>query len=73
MTPVKNQFNCGACWAFSTVATVESMYAIKTQELKEFSVQQVKITNYHRKVAKCHVNYHSYYEIFLGYRLCKKW
>jgi len=38
---VRNQGDCGACWAFSTVETVETMYAIKTGQLPELSVQQV--------------------------------
>ncbi|KAH8036543.1 hypothetical protein HPB51_001362 [Rhipicephalus microplus] len=33
VTPVKNQQNCGACWAISTVENVESMYAIATGKL----------------------------------------
>ncbi|XP_046394325.1 cathepsin O-like [Ischnura elegans] len=41
VTPVKNQKNCGACWAFSTVETTESMYALKTGKLESLSVQQV--------------------------------
>ncbi|KAL3258303.1 hypothetical protein MRX96_016692 [Rhipicephalus microplus] len=41
VTPVKNQQNCGACWAISTVENVESMYAIATGKLVEFSVQQM--------------------------------
>ena len=41
VTPVKNQLSCGACWAFSTVETVESMYALATGKLKELSTQQV--------------------------------
>ncbi|KAK8767196.1 hypothetical protein V5799_006017 [Amblyomma americanum] len=41
VTAVKNQLNCGACWAISTVENVESMYAIATGKLVEFSVQQM--------------------------------
>ncbi|XP_046451716.1 cathepsin O-like [Daphnia pulex] len=41
VTAVKNQHSCGACWAFSTVQTVESMHAIATGELNELSTQQV--------------------------------
>ncbi|XP_071452857.1 cathepsin O-like [Hetaerina americana] len=41
ITPVKNQKDCGACWAFSTVETVESMHAVKTGILKPLSMQQV--------------------------------
>lgn len=41
VTPVKNQLNCGACWAISTVENVESMYAISTGKLVQFSVQQM--------------------------------
>nr|DBA29038.1 TPA: hypothetical protein GDO54_009308 [Pyxicephalus adspersus] len=41
VTTVKNQMDCGACWAFSIVDTVESAYAIKGHPLTELSVQQV--------------------------------
>jgi len=41
VTKVKNQKNCGACWAFSIVETIESMYAIATGKLKDLSIQQV--------------------------------
>ncbi|KAL1459990.1 hypothetical protein WDU94_011931 [Cyamophila willieti] len=38
---VRNQQTCGACWAFSTVETVESMYALKNGTLSTLSVQEV--------------------------------
>lgn len=41
VTPVRNQLDCGACWAFSTVESVESMNAIATGNLVQLSVQQM--------------------------------
>lgn len=41
VSEVRNQGKCGACWAHSTVATVESMLQIRTGRLTEFSVQQL--------------------------------
>lgn len=41
VSDVRSQGRCGACWAHSTVATIESMVAIKTNKLTEFSVQQL--------------------------------
>uniref|UniRef100_A0A0D9XGV0 Peptidase C1A papain C-terminal domain-containing protein n=1 Tax=Leersia perrieri TaxID=77586 RepID=A0A0D9XGV0_9ORYZ len=41
VTPVKNQNPCGSCWAFSSVGTVESAYAIATKRLLRLSEQQV--------------------------------
>uniref|UniRef100_A0AAR5NWS1 Cathepsin O n=2 Tax=Dendroctonus ponderosae TaxID=77166 RepID=A0AAR5NWS1_DENPD len=37
----KNQKNCGACWAFAVSETIESMQAIKTQQLTDLSIQQL--------------------------------
>ena len=41
VTPVRNQADCGACWAFSTVEVLESMKAIQTGNLTRLSVQEV--------------------------------
>ncbi len=39
MNPVRNQGDCGSCWAFATVATTEGRYAIKYGKKVELSEQ----------------------------------
>jgi len=41
VTPIKNQGDCGSCWAFSTTGSLEGLQFITNQVLLSFSEQQL--------------------------------
>ncbi|XP_078061002.1 LOW QUALITY PROTEIN: cathepsin L-like [Mustelus asterias] len=41
ITRVKDQRRCGCCWAFGAVASIESMWFIRTKKLVELSEQEL--------------------------------
>ncbi|RHZ26340.1 hypothetical protein DYB26_011345 [Aphanomyces astaci] len=40
-SPIPNQGQCGSCWAFATIGTVETAHCIATGELLDLSEQQL--------------------------------
>jgi len=45
LTPIKNQKQCGSCWAFGTVAVFENLIKIRDNVVKSLSEQQLVSCN----------------------------
>lgn len=45
LTPIKNQKNCGSCWAFGTVAVLENLLKIRDKVTRDLSEQQLVSCN----------------------------
>ncbi|MBP7585441.1 MAG: hypothetical protein KBA61_15475, partial [Spirochaetes bacterium] len=41
VTPIRHQYTCGSCWAFTTIGVLESSYKIQTNKDYDFSEQQI--------------------------------
>ncbi len=41
VTPVKDQQDCGACWAFAAIGTIEGAWAKSTGNLVSFSEEEL--------------------------------
>merc|ERR1711871_369308 len=66
VNPVKNQGQCGSCWAFSAVGTVESNYAIATGSLGSYAEQQLVDCSHNGGSQGCSGGWNNYGIQYIG-------
>jgi len=66
VNPVKNQGQCGSCWAFSAVGTVESNYAIATGSLGSYAEQQLVDCSHNGGSSGCNGGWNQYGIQYIG-------
>ncbi|KAL9249551.1 Senescence-specific cysteine protease SAG39-like protein [Drosera capensis] len=57
VNPIKDQGQCGSCWAFSTVASIEGITKIKTGKLISLSEQELVDCDMNGEDHGCHGGY----------------
>ncbi|XP_042460844.1 zingipain-2-like [Zingiber officinale] len=60
VTPIKDQGNCGSCWAFSSVASIESINQIANGELISLSEQELLACDNTNRKCKGGVHYKAF-------------
>ncbi|MCU0846990.1 MAG: C1 family peptidase [Spirochaetes bacterium] len=56
VTPVKHQYTCGSCWAFTSVAVLEANYKIRRNQELDFSEQHIldcSVDGYGQRAGTC--------------------
>jgi len=66
VNPVKDQGQCGSCWAFSAVGTVESNYAIAAGRLGSYAEQQLVDCSHNGGSEGCNGGWNQYGISYIG-------
>merc|ERR1719155_19111 len=66
VNPVKDQGQCGSCWAFSAVGTVESAYALAAGKLGSYAEQQLVDCSTNGGSQGCNGGFNQYGIAYIG-------